>query len=105
MTVREAVKLDEGQMSIAGRNVDINRIIRQKKMLTDINGRIVEIDFYELRKSGIQFHNPAYVCKEGNWITGHTIEKRLALSSRPERQTIFVSALMRLVVSSEPIFS
>lgn len=104
MPVRVAEEIDEGQVRIAGRNVDINKVIRQKHMLIDINGDNINIDFYELVRKGVQLYNPAYVNIDGAWVSGHTEERRLKLD-RPERQTIFISGSLKFVVSSEPIFS
>ena len=99
-------KEEEGVLEIAGKSVELKRVITQKKPYIEIEGHLIEVEFWELLGEGMNDQNIGLVHLGESWIEGHTQMRRWAgQGGRPERQNVFTSddGSLSFVVTSEPI--
>ena len=102
----EGIK-EEGTIKLAGTEFPVSRVITNQKRFIEVPGKgFLDGEVWELIRTEDEKYNPAFVLIQGEWIVGHTFQKRWTSGDgRPERQNIFMSKDKKLsfVVTSERI--
>ncbi len=98
---------ENGTVKLAGREFPVRRVITEQNRFIEVPNRgFVNGQVWELAKEDSENNNPAFVLMEGQWIEGHTVQRRWTSGDgRPERQNLFVSndGKLSFVVTSERI--